>query len=199
MRRRIIIATTVLSMILCLSLLGYSVYAHLNQSFSISNTIGFNPSQNVYVSLECSVSGARQLQTTDIPDGYTSLDDYFEDMGFIHKEEFNSEDKILNKPQILQNWQIRESLEFIDFETPIVYTIRVYNYSDMAIKISVEDYVTSSNYFVNTPSEPVVIEGLKQGQEPSWKEITLTTNIKDRTNGFQEEKNDFKILLETVD
>ena len=70
MRRRIIIATTVLSMILCLSLLGYSVYAHLNQSFSISNTIGFNPSQNVYVSLECSVSGARQLQTTDIPDGY---------------------------------------------------------------------------------------------------------------------------------
>ena len=198
MRRRIIIATTVISMVLCLALLGYSVYAHLNQSFSISNTIGFNPSQNVYVSLDCSVSGAKQLQTTQIPDGYTSLDEYFEDMGFTHKEEFNSTDKELNKPQTLQNWQIKESLEFVDFETPIVYTIRVYNYSDMAIRVSISDYVKSTEFFINTPSNSVVIEGLKQGQEPSSAVITLTTKIAERTKGFNKENNDFKIVLEIV-
>ena len=198
MRRRFIIATTIITMVLCLSLLGYSVYAHLNQSFSISNTIGFNPSQNVYVSLECSVSGAKQLQTTNIPDGYTSLEEYFADMGFTHTEKFDIEDKELNKTQVLQNWQIRESLEFIDYETPIVYTIRVYNYSDMAIRISVSEYVTSTKYFVNTPSNAVVVNGFRNGEEPSWAEITLTTKISDKALGFKEEKNDFKILIETV-
>ncbi len=158
MRRRFIIATTIISIILCLSLLGYSVYAHLNQSFSVSNTIGFNPSQNVYVSLECSVKGAKQLQITDIPDGYTSIEEYFEDMGFIHTEEFDIEDKKLNRTQVLQNWQIKESLKFIDYDTPIIYTIKVYNYSDMAIRISVSEYVTSTKFFINTPSKSLVIE-----------------------------------------
>ncbi len=198
MRRRIIIATTVISMVLCLTLLGYGVYSHLNQSFSVSNTIGFNPSQNVYVSIECNVSGIQQMQSSIIPDGYTSLEEYYEDMGFIHKEEFNSQDKQLNKPQVLQNWTIRESLKFVDYETPIVYTIKVYNYSDMAIRVSVTDYVTATDYFVNTPSNYVDIPGIKEGQEPSYGTITLTTRVAERTNGFNEEKNDFKIAMETI-
>lgn len=198
MRRRIIIATTVISMVLCLTLLGYGVYSHLNQSFSVSNTIGFNPSQNVYVSIECNVSGIQQMQSSIIPDGYTSLEEYYEDMGFIHKEEFNSQDKQLNKPQVLENWTIRESLKFVDYETPIVYTIKVYNYSDMAIRVSVTDYVTATDYFVNTPSNYVDIPGIKEGQEPSYGTITLTTRVAERTNGFNEEKNDFKSAMETI-
>ena len=197
MRRRLIILTTMLSIVLCIALFGYSVYASLNQSFSISNTIGFTPSQNVYVDLECRVSGIKQMQLEEVPEGYQSFEEYYLDKGFIHYETHSSEDKLINKPQVLNNWEIPESLVFVNEQTPIVYTIKVYNYSDMAITVRVAEYETNSEFFVNEPSSMVTIDGYVEGQEAKYATITLTTTVAKNAQGFSEKPNNFKIVMET--
>jgi len=77
-----IILTAIISIMLCIGMIGFGVYANINQSYSISNTIGFNPSSDVYVELVCKVTGCKQTDITVPPPGYSSLEEYFEDKGF---------------------------------------------------------------------------------------------------------------------
>ena len=88
MRRSAIIFTTIVSMVLCVSLLAFSVYAHLTQTFSVSNTIGFSPADDVFVALECRISGASQTQLNNPPSGYDSVEDYLYAVGIYKDVEF---------------------------------------------------------------------------------------------------------------
>lgn len=198
MRRSAIIFTTIVSMVLCVSLLAFSVYAHLTQTFSVSNTIGFNPDDNVYVALECRISGAVQTSMTNPPSGYDSVDDYLYAMGIYQDVGLDGSPKLGEEGCLVTEWNILESLDFASTTQPIVYTITVYNYSDMPIRVSISDYVTNSDHIVNQISEPVEIDGYQQDGNPSWGEIRLSTQVLNTASGFSDVENNFTVLFETV-
>ncbi len=197
MRRSAIILTTIVSMVLCVSLLAFSVYAHLTQTFSVSNTIGFSPSENVYVGLECRISGATQTELKSAPSGYSSVEEYLYAVGIYKDVEFNEEMRG-DEGYSLGEWQIMESLEFASVTEPIVYTITVYNYSDKPILVSITDYIDDSQSIENEVSQPVEIEGYNRDGNPSSKQITLSTNVISSTSGFSDVVNDFTVTFETV-
>ena len=185
MRRSAIIFTTIVSMVLCVSLLAFSVYAHLTQTFSVSNTIGFSPADDVFVALECRISGASQTQLNNPPSGYDSVEDYLYAVGIY-------------KNYSLGEWQILESLEFASVSQPIVYTITIYNYSDMSIRVSITDYVDDSDSISNVISDPIEIDGYNRDGNPSSAQITLTTTVNNSTAGFTDVENDFTVVFETI-
>lgn len=202
MRRRFIITTSLAVILFAMCLFGINVYASMNQSFSISNKIVFNADENIYLTLECSVSGCKQSAITDIsqiPDEYktqcNNLDDYWELIGIKHKEEFSG---IRDGTSNINGgkWEIKESLDFIDANTEIVYTIKVTNYSYVPVKVSFSEYVTNSIYITNAVTTIDKLGEYVPGQEPKSAEITLTTRVKSSTRSFEEEKNDFKIFVE---
>ncbi len=198
MRRSSIILTTIISMVLCVSLLAFSVYAHLTQTFSVTNTIGFRPAEDVYVGLECRVSGAIQTNLSSAPGDYDSVEDYLYAIGAYKDVEFN--ESLRNDPNYsLGEWQILESLEFASVTEPIIYTIKVYNYSDKPIRVSINEYGTDSGNIVNSVSGPIEIGGYKYDENPSWKEITLSTMVKDYTASFSDIENNFVVMFETID
>lgn len=199
MRRSAIIFTTIVSMVLCVSLLAFSVYAHLTQTFSVSNTIGFNPNDNVYVALECRISGAVQTSMTNPPSGYDSVDDYLYAMGIYQDVGLDGSPLLGEEGCTVTEWNILESLDFASVTQPIVYTITVYNYSDMPIRVSIiSDYVTDSDHITNQVSDPVEIEGYQHDSKPSFAEIRLSTRVSDTTSGFSDVENNFTVLFETV-
>ncbi len=198
MRRSAIIFTTIVSMVLCVSLLAFSVYAHLTQTFSVSNTIGFNPDDNVYVALKCRISGAVQTSMTNPPSGYDSVDDYLYAMGIYQDVGLGDSPKLGEEGCTVTEWNILESLDFASVTQPIVYTITVYNYSDMPIRVSISDYVTDSTHITNQISDPVEIEGYQHDGNPSYAEVRLSTQVADTTSGFSDVQNNFTVLFETV-
>lgn len=202
MRRKLIIVSTVLVMVFCLSLLAYNVYASLNQVFTISNTIGFVASQDLYVALDCSVSGAQQTDINNVPAGFESLEQYFTVMQFKKEIKFNESDR--GSKQQLEDWMVgdkdgysRESLLFKDEKTPIIYSIKVYNYSELKIKISISG-TAQNNKLDNEISSKngVEIDGYKFNGDPSFATITLTTSIKSGVDGFKDIDNSFKLIIE---
>ena len=184
-------------MVLCVSLLAFSVYAHLTQTFSVSNTIGFSPSENVYVGLECRISGATQTELKSAPSGYSSVEEYLYAVGIYKDVEFNEEMRG-DEGYSLGEWQIMESLEFASVTEPIVYTITVYNYSDKPILVSITDYIDDSQSIENEVSQPVEIEGYNRDGNPSSAQITLSTNVISSTSGFSDVVNDFIVTFTTV-
>lgn len=198
MRRSAIIFTTIVSMVLCVSLLAFSVYAHLTQTFSVSNTIGFSPADDVFVALECRISGASQTQLNNPPSGYDSVEDYLYAIGIYKDVEFD--ESMRRDPNYsLGEWQILESLEFASVSQPIIYTITIYNYSDMSIRVSITDYVDDSDSISNVISDPVVIPALaNRNESPSSAQITLTTTVNNSTAGFTDVANDFTVVFETI-
>ncbi len=202
MRRRFIITTSLAIILFALCLFGINVYASMNQSFSISNKIAFISDENIYLSLECSVSGCKQSAITDlsqIPDEYkdrcNSIEDYRELIGITHNETFTEDQR---ETQNLNNskWEIKESLEFIDADTEIVYTIKITNYSFVPVKVSFSKYVTDSTAIKNTVTEVEKIDEYVLGQQAKSAEIKLTTKVKYSTKSFEDEPNDFSILVE---
>ncbi len=201
MRRRFIITTSLAVILFAMCLFGINVYASMNQSFSISNKIVFNADENIYLTLECSVSGCKQSAITEysqIPDEYknqcNSINDYRELIGIIHKEEFSGDrDGTSNIDG--GKWEIKESLEFIDADTEIVYTIKVTNYSFIPVKVSFFDYITNSTAIKNTVKEIQKLDGYVPGQAPKSAEITLTTKVRYSTKSFEDEPNNFSILV----
>ena len=197
MRRSAIIFTTIVSMVLCVSLLAFSVYAHLTQTFSVSNTIGFSPADDVFVALECRISGASQTQLNDPPSGYDSVEDYLYAVGIYKDVEFD-ESMRTDPNYSLGEWQILESLEFASVSQPIVYTITIYNYSDMSIRVSITNYVDDSDSISNAISDPIEIDGYNRDGNPSSAQITLTTTVNNSTAGFTDVENDFTVVFETI-
>ena len=196
MRRSMIILTAIISIMLCIGMIGFGVYANINQSYSISNTIGFNPSSDVYVELVCKVTGCKQTDITVPPPGYSSIEEYFEDKGFTKHIKFDEATR--GTPQILPDWNILESLEFINYQTPILYSITVYNYSDREITVSFEDYDTTNPNYENTVPQPVTIASYDErgeGADPDSKTVVLQTKVKNAGGGFTGERNDFKVAL----
>ncbi len=197
MRRSAIIVTTIVSLVLCISLLAFSVYAHLTQTFSVSNTIGFVPSDNVYVALECRISGATQTSMSSVPDGYDTLEEYLFARG-IYKDVDFDESMRGSSDYTLSDWQILDSLQFASASTPIVYTITVYNYSDMDIRVNISTYVQDSQSITNVASQPVIIESYDREGNPASGQITLTTSVSQSSAGFEDVVNDFVVVFETV-
>ncbi len=198
MRRSAIIFTTIVSMMLCVSLLAFSVYAHLTQTFSITNTIGFRPAEDVYVGLECRISGASQTQLNSPPSGYDSIEDYFYAVGIYKDVEFD-ESMRTDPNYSLGEWQILESLDFASVSSPIVYTITVYNYSDKPIRVSISDFENSPNVIQNEISNPVDIPAFAdRNSPPSSAEIRLSTSVINSTSSFYDLPNDFTIIFETI-
>lgn len=197
-KRRFIIISSIASIVLCLSLIIVSVYASLNQTFSVSNIIGFKPSDMIYVSLDCSVSGARQSTLSQAPDGYSSLDEYQKIIGLVHKVEFD--ESMRGQPQDLESndvsWNITESLDFLNAKTPIIYTIKVYNYSEQKIRVYITDY-TSNDSISNVASNSVVIDGYtpNSSQQPSSGTVTLSTSVVNSAKSFKSEPNNFKVVF----
>ena len=179
-------------------MIGFGVYANMNQTYSISNTIGFNPSSDVYVEIVCNVSGCKQTEIDKAPQGYESIEAYFEEKGFTKHIKFDESSR--GTPQILPDWNISESLEFINFQTPILYSITVYNYSDREITVVFEDYVTTNVNFENVVPQAVKIAGYdRDGSKPDNKTVVMQTKVKNAGGGFSGERNDFKVALVAAD
>ena len=194
MHRSMIIMTTIISIMLCVAMIGFGVYANLNQTYSISNTIGFNPSADVYVEIVCQVSGCRQTEIKEPPQGYQSIEAYFEEKGFTKHITFDESTR--GTPQVLPDWNIAESLEFINFQTPILYSITIYNYSDREISVFLDEYVTNNVNFENVVPQAVRIAGYdRDGKNADSKTIVLQTKVKNAGGGFTGERNDFKVAL----
>ena len=198
MRRKYIIATCCIAIVLSIALCCYGVYASLNQTFSVSNKIGFQSDENIYVALECSVSGSVQSNYEQAPEGFSSLQDYRNQVGIDHKVYFEEDMRggIQDLNSADNKWNITESLIFVDSQTPIIYTIRIFNYSSKAIKVSFSSYVSTSDNLNNVISESVIIDGFIHGEQPQSKVITLTSNVKNATRGFSNVNNDFNIIFE---
>lgn len=195
MRRSVIVATSIISIVLCLCMLTYSVFANINQSFSVSNTIGFVSSEDIYVGLDCEVSGCEQAQLTTPPTGYSSLEEYRSSVGLVNKLTFDESQR--GSKQVIGDWSISESLKFVVYQTPIVYTIKIYNYSDQAIRVSFSDYVTDESIIVNTVSESVTIDAYEvRNGNPSFATITMTTRVALGSASFNQEPNNFVVVIE---
>ena len=204
MRRKLIIFSTLCLVLFSLAYFGYTVYASLNQTFSVANKIGFIPSGKIFVSIQCSVTGCVQSNFENPPTGYASMEEYWEAIGVTHSLEFDESMRDADFQDIESDdvaWKIKESLKFKDTATPIVYTVRVYNYSNLPIRVHVTDYVESSDYFINEASTSVRIEGYVYGEDPDFAEVTLKTYLKDNQKGagFSGEQNNFNIKLITVE
>ncbi len=203
MRRRFIITSSIAIILFAVCLFGINVYAKMNQSFSISNTIAFEPSDSVYVALDCSVSGCQQANSTTPPSGYETVEDYKKAIGLVRKVEFEESMRGQNSQSLLTDWNIGESLSFINASTPIVYTIVVYNYSLVAIRVSFDTFKDNSEFISNTVSpdgEGIVLQPYQgEGSQPDSATITLTTRVKKVDVGFNDEPNDFSIKFESVE
>lgn len=209
MRRRFIITSSIAIILFAVCLFGINVYAKMNQSFSISNTIAFEPSSNdVYVSLDCSVSGCQQSNLTTPPSGYESIEKYRQAIGLVHTFKFKKEMRGPDFKNLFENdkWNIAESLTFVNASTPIVYQIVVYNWSSVPIEVSFADYIGCdkdhvSEFIENTisPANGVRIEAYDGVSDtPASQTITLTTRVKMSNRSFSDESNDFKINFNAI-
>ena len=207
MRRRFIITSSIAIILFAVCLFGINVYAKMNQSFSISNTIAFEPSNDVYVSLNCSVSGCTQANLTTPPSGYESIEAYRQAIGLVHTFEFEEVMRGPDFKNLFENdkWNIAESLTFVNASTPIVYQIVVYNWSLVPIEVSFVDYIGYDNDHVSefientiSPANGVRIEAYSGSGTPASQTITLTTKVKVSDRSFSDESNDFKINFNAI-
>lgn len=198
MRRRFTIFSILVCIITSLTIISYGVYASLQQTFSVSNTIGFVSSQEIYVALDCKISGSKQSNYTTPPDGYTTLDEYWDSIGITHRVNFSEDMRGQSQNLQAQPWELKESLQFVDGTTEIVYSLKIYNYSYKSIKVSFSEYVDNSQYIENEFSEPTIIAGYIPGEEAHFAEMELKTKVTNPSKGFKEERNDFKLLFEIV-
>lgn len=203
MRRRFIITSSIAIILFAVCLFGINVYAKMNQSFSISNTIAFEPSESVYVALDCSVSGCTQANLTTPPSGYESIEEYRQAIGLVRKVDFEESMRGQNSQSLLSDWNIAESLTFVNASTPIVYQIVVYNYSLVAIRVSFVSFKDDSEFISNTKSpdgeDGIVLQPYGgEGTQPDSKVITLTTRVKRVDVGFNDEPNDFTIKFDPI-
>ena len=205
MRRRFIITSSIAIILFAVCLFGINVYAKMNQSFSISNTIAFEPSNDVYVSLNCSVSGCTQANLTTPPSGYESIEAYRQAIGLVHTFEFEEVMRGPDFKNLFENdkWNIAESLTFVNASTPIVYQIVVHNYSLVAIRVSFVSFKNDSEFISNTKSpdgeDGIVLQPYGgEGSQPDSKVITLTTRVKRVDVGFNDEPNDFTIKFDPI-
>ena len=203
MRRRFIITSSIAIILFAVCLFGINVYAKMNQSFSISNTIAVEPSESVYVALDCSVSGCTQANLTTPPSGYESIEAYRQAIGLVRKVDFKESMRGQNSQSLLSDWNIAESLTFVNASTPIVYQIVVHNYSLVAIRVSFVSFKNNSEFISNTKSpdgeDGIVLQPYGgEGSQPDSKVITLTTRVKRVDVGFNDEPNDFTIKFDPI-
>lgn len=206
MRRRFIITSSIAIIIFAVCLFGINVYAKMNQSFSISNTIGFEPSSSIYVALDCKVSGCKQANLTTPPQGsqYSTIEEYRQALGLVHKVDFNESMRGEDSQEWLDQednvWNITESLSFVDVSTPIVYEIVVYNYSFVPIRVTIEFENTSNSVITNSATTIERLDAYDIGNQASFETITLTTRVSynQREKGFSNEPNNFKVVFEPI-
>ena len=229
MRRTKIIAATILSIVLCVGLIIYGVYANLNQNLNVANTIGFEPSRDVFVSLECNVEGAIE---TDLEETYNkkkndpeteysqylTFEDYFaakypqyEDYdaykkqnGYTHKVEFNDTPQERSRHfQTINEWKVKEPLSFKGYNDSIVYTITIYNYSDLAIEVWIDynvDDVNFSHTPSNTENSKLTIDAYDRNDPdgPKSATVTMTSIIVNQSGNKLYERNDFTVRMENI-
>lgn len=217
MRRRFIITTSVAIIMFAICLFGINVYASMQQSFSLSSRIGFKTNPDVCLGISCEVSDCKQANYTSPPSGsgYNDINKWREAVGIVHTEKFTEADR---GSQTLTGWQITEPLEFVSYDTAIVYKIVIKNYSLMkvSVKLSIldeqdkdtgikpSDFINNTAYVGNTP---ITEDGFTLGayvpatsttsEIYSEATILLKTMVKDPSRSFTVENN-FTLTIETI-
>lgn len=203
MRRRFIITTSIALILFTVCLFGINVYASMTQNFSISSKIGFTADTDVRLALDCSVSGCKQSELTTPPSGsqYKTIEEWKEAVGITHTEKYEEgvEQDWGNK-----SWKITETLDFIDYSTEIVYTIKITNYSTVDVKVKLTPETNSStdqllerNRFYNLGSGEKTLDdngftiGAYNKNTQVKKEATvyLKVKVKDSTRSFTVDNN----------
>lgn len=196
MKRKFIVTTTVCSIVLAITMFCVGVYAAINQTFSIKNTIGFQPSSDINVSIYSQVTNCEQSEITEPPSGYATLDEYFYDRGIKYKHEHN---QIPSENIEILPWTIWDTLNFISYNEPIYYEIEIWNYSDCDIEISLENYLRNNNLFQNSVigDSLMTLKAFDINLGAEHKTLKLKTEIISR-NQFVGTSNDFSVLLKSI-
>lgn len=223
MRRKIVLSTTITTIVLALALFCFGVYASMTQQFSMTNTIGFTASTDVFTSFRGEISGAIQTDLTSPPQGYNTLEEYKNEKKLVYQELFEEAYRAEENRQTSFNWAIGEKLEFKNLRDPIIYMIEIKNYSEVKIKINlsyvavgekIENTVscqTTGNAHLSSPSAPQNISSYNSGQvieldeyvigqagqaEPASCVFYISTSVKSSVITSFEESNNFAIVAE---
>ena len=199
MRRRLIIASTLLLIILSFAIITYNVYASLNQAFSVRNTIRFRPDGEIYVDLNCRVKNCVQSDLTEPPTGYPTLEEYWNDIGLVHKVEYSEEMLSSGTQQNLQSaensWNITESLVFKNYDQAIIYSIDVKNYTGQAIIVEFKPTNATNPAVINICDKKLILKAFEPGKEPDTGTIEIITSVLDNSRTFKNEQNNFDIIF----
>lgn len=196
MRKKAMIFTTIFTLAICLCCLGVGVWAAISQNFGATHTIGFIADENVFVSINGRIINSEQTSLTEAPDGYNTLDEYFEAKNFVHSQEFSETDRQAGN-QSLEDWVVGENLKFTSNDDGITFEITVYNYSDCAITVEITNYVTNNDKIINTVSSKITIAGYKGDNNPSSGVVTLNTKA-NSTVKF-DANNDFTVTIKSAE
>lgn len=193
--RRINLSITLFSVLVILSLLGFTVYASLNVGFTISNSIMFT-AHGVHYKATANVYLLNEDELTTYENDFDAL---MEDKDpitetFISDNSINQTDK--------KEWVIPEGdLRFKSDKRYLIYIIVVENHSNFDINVDIVLPTTHSNpnfndIIENTPSEPINLSAL-EGPNVSSGTVFLISKCKKIHNSFALE-NSFDVKLEQI-
>lgn len=208
MKRKIILATTITSIVLALTVFCFGVYASMTQEFSISNTIGFVSSKNVYLSFMGEVQDCVQVERGVAPDGYNTMDEYKLDKGFVYEQLFDEADRGNSDYPSTFTWTIKEPAQFVSANTPIIYRVEIWNYSEVKVSIKL-NFQQNNDKISNSAScrvigenttgtDEIVLNEYIEGQQPSKAEFILTTRVKFGSISSFTETNNFNFVSTAV-
>ena len=224
MRRKIILSTTIVSIAIALAIFCVGVYASMTQEFSMTNTIGFVSTSNVYFSFEGEISNCVQTQDDVWQESgaYQTKDEYLLAKGLKYVQEFKEEDRQDSTIPTSYIWTVSEPIEFIDDKTSIVYKFVLTNYSEVKTKLSlsfkqngtnIKNQVVcniSNNEHVSagtgrvienyTGIQEIVLDEFVIGQDVQKAakcEFIITVSLSGNSNVFTEENN-FTISAEKL-
>ena len=214
MKRKIVLSTTISTILLALAVFCFGVYASMLQQFSMTNTIGFTANASIFTAFHGEISGAEQTDLTSPPQGYQTLEEYKKDKQFVYDQRFEESERTNENRETNFNWTIGEKLEFKPSLERIIYAITIENYSEVKIKVSlsflangqnIENSVSCQileNQELPNKSEPQNITSYNSGQyvildeyvigqsnAPAKCQFYITTSIKPSVSqGFEEPK-----------
>lgn len=224
MRRKIILSTTIVSIAIALAIFCVGVYASMTQEFSMTNTIGFVSTSNVYFSFDGEISNCVQTQDDVWQESgaYQTKDEYLFAKGLKYSQKFKEEDRLNADLPTSYIWTITEPIEYIDSKTAIVYTFVLSNYSEVKTKLSlsfkqngtnIKNQVVcniSNNARVSSGNGEVIenYTGIQeiildeyvvgQSEKPAQCVFTITATVSGNIYGIFEEENNFTISAEKL-
>ena len=224
MRRKIILSTTIMSIALALAVFCVGVYASMTQEFSMTNTIGFVSTNNVYFSFEGEISNCVQTQDDVWQESgaYQTKDEYLFAKGLKYSQKFKEADRLDADLPTSYLWTITEPIEYIDSQTAIVYTFVLSNYSEVKTKLTLSFKQNGKNIknqvacnISNNPRisnaggqiienytgiQEIILDEYIVGQtdQPAKCVFTITASITGNVYGVFEEENNFTISAEKL-